>query len=172
MRRILSIMTLLLIAALFASQTATAFAEPPKKEASNTKKAKAKTSKSKPKKEKKAPAKAVKLAAVDPDPLHRATWYRTEGTRVHKEHPTAAYNHAPRGSFLLVINEKNGKSCIVEVTDRMGSRKHKTIDLSHKAFGMLASHSYGCITVKVMPAPVSAPAPALDSQPDKKEENI
>ena len=159
MRRILSIMTLLLIASLFASQTATALAEPPNKEASNKKKAKAKTSKTKPKKEKKAPAKAVKLASVDPDPLHKATWYRTEGTRVHKEHPTAAYNHAPRGSFLLVINEKNGKSCIVEVTDRMGSTKSKRIDLSHKAFGMLENHAVGSIRVKVMPAPTASPEP-------------
>ena len=86
-------------------------------------------------------------------PHHKATWYRTEGTRVHKEHPeihgTAAYNFAPRGTRLLVTNKQNGKSCVVEVTDRMGHRKPNHIDLSHSAFGILSNHSYGRISVIV-----------------------
>jgi rare lipoprotein A (peptidoglycan hydrolase) len=84
---------------------------------------------------------------------HNATWYRTEGTRVHKEHPeihgTAAYNFTPRGTRLLVTNKQNGKSCVVEVTDRMGHRKPNHIDLSHSAFGALSNHSYGRISVIV-----------------------
>lgn len=85
--------------------------------------------------------------------LHKATWYRTEGTRVHKEHPeihgTAAYNFVPRGTKLLITNTNNNKSCIVEVTDRMGKKSKNHIDLSHKAFGTLSNHSYGAIIVIV-----------------------
>jgi rare lipoprotein A (peptidoglycan hydrolase) len=78
---------------------------------------------------------------------HKATWYRTDGTRVHRDYPTAAYNYAPRGAKLLVTNLINKKSCIVEVTDRNGMGKYH-IDLSHSAFGYLEEHSRG--TVKVL----------------------
>lgn len=168
MKRILAILMLLFIGTLFASNAATSIANAKKK--ASTEKPKPKKKKIARKKEEKPKVLIAKnenpKESLDPDPLHRATWYRTEGTRVHREHPTAAYNHAPRGSFLLVVNEQNGKSCIVEVTDRMGSQKRKSIDLSHKAFGMLASHSHGRIMVKVMPAT------SLEPLPEKKGENI
>lgn len=79
---------------------------------------------------------------------HNATWYKTNGTRVHREYPTAAYNLVPRGTKLLVTNIETGDTCVVEVTDRhkMG-RNH--IDLSHSAFGKLAKHSTGRIKVLV-----------------------
>jgi rare lipoprotein A (peptidoglycan hydrolase) len=84
---------------------------------------------------------------------HKATWYKTEGTRVHKEHPeihgTAAYNFVPRGTRLLITNINNNKSCVVEVTDRMGQQKKNYIDLSYKAFGTIANHAYGKIKVLV-----------------------
>lgn len=80
---------------------------------------------------------------------HRATWYKTEGTRVHREHPTAAYNLVPKGTMLLVTNLANQKSCTVEVTDRMGKSGRHFIDLSHSAFGYLANHSTGAIKVVV-----------------------
>lgn len=80
---------------------------------------------------------------------HRATWYKTEGTRVHREHPTAAYNLVPKGTKLLITNLANQKSCIVEVTDRMGKNGRHFIDLSHSAFGYLANHSTGAIKVVV-----------------------
>ena len=84
---------------------------------------------------------------------HNATWYRTEGTRVHKDHPdihgTAAYNFVPRGTKLLITNPNNNKSCIVEVTDRMGKKSKNYIDLSHKAFGAIANHGCGKILVLV-----------------------
>jgi rare lipoprotein A (peptidoglycan hydrolase) len=84
---------------------------------------------------------------------HKATWYKTEGTRVHKEHPeihgTAAYNFVPRGTRLLITNIDNNKSCVVEVTDRMGQQKKNYIDLSYKAFGTIANHAYGKIKVLV-----------------------
>ena len=83
-----------------------------------------------------------------PKKHHNATWYKTNGTRVHREYPTAAYNLVPRGTKLLVTNILTGDTCVVEVTDRhkMG-RNH--IDLSHSAFGKLAKHSIGTIKVLV-----------------------
>lgn len=162
MKRILAIVMLLFIGTLFASQTTISLAN--KTEKARPKK-KARQARKEAPKAKIARAESPKSIA-DADPLHKATWYRTEGTRVHRPHPTAAYNHAPRGSFLLVVNEQNGKSCVVEVTDRMGATKAKSIDLSHKAFGMLANHAYGKIRVRVLPAPVAEP------QPERIEENI
>ena len=79
---------------------------------------------------------------------HNATWYKTDGTRVHREYPTAAYNHVPKGTKLLVTNTKTQKTCVVEVTDRNGMGKYH-IDLSHSAFGSLANHSIGTIKVFV-----------------------
>jgi rare lipoprotein A (peptidoglycan hydrolase) len=80
---------------------------------------------------------------------HHATWYRTEGSLVHREHPTAAYNFTPKGTKLLVINALSGDSCIVEVTDRMGKSIPNRIDLSHSAFGQIAKHSHGVAKVIV-----------------------
>ena len=79
---------------------------------------------------------------------HKATWYKTDGTRVHRDYPTAAYNHVPKGTKLLVTNLVNQKTCIVEVTDRNGMGRYH-IDLSHMAFGSLANHSIGTIKVLV-----------------------
>jgi rare lipoprotein A (peptidoglycan hydrolase) len=79
---------------------------------------------------------------------HNATWYKTDGTQVHREYPTAAYNSVPRGTKLLVTNPINNKKCIVEVTDRNGMGRHH-IDLSYSAFGYLADHSNGKIKVYV-----------------------
>ena len=80
---------------------------------------------------------------------HNATWYHTKPhPKVHREHPTAAYNLGPKGTWLLVRNISTGESCIVEVTDRHGmGRNH--IDLSHMAFGILSKHSIGRIKVIV-----------------------
>ncbi len=80
---------------------------------------------------------------------HYATWYHTKGTRVHRKHPTAAYNYVPRGTKLLITNVSTGDTCLVEVTDRMGTKKRNVIDLSHMAFGILSKHSAGVIKVKI-----------------------
>lgn len=80
---------------------------------------------------------------------HSATWYDTDGTIVHRDYPTAAYNAVPRGTKLLVKETQSGDSCIVEVTDRMGYKGPNHIDLSHMAFGHLAKHSVGRIKVKI-----------------------
>ena len=79
---------------------------------------------------------------------HNATWYKTDGTSVHRDYPTAAYNNVPRGTRLLVINTLTNDSCIVEVTDRNGMGKNH-IDLSHSAFGKLDKHAKGRIKVLV-----------------------
>jgi rare lipoprotein A (peptidoglycan hydrolase) len=81
---------------------------------------------------------------------HTATWYHTHNhPRVHRKHPTAAYNYAPIGTKLRVINVLSGDTTIVEVTDRMGNQNRNKIDLSHMAFGQISSHGYGRITVIV-----------------------
>ena len=87
--------------------------------------------------------------ALKPSNQHNATWYKTDGTRVHRKHPTAAYNFAPKGTKILVTSLVNKKTCIVEVTDRMEYKNPNHIDLSYSAFGYLASHSTGTIKVIV-----------------------
>jgi rare lipoprotein A (peptidoglycan hydrolase) len=95
-------------------------------------------------------SKSSKPIINDAKKHHTATWYHTKPhPRVHREYPTAAYNFAPRGSKLLVRNIISGDSCIVEVTDRMGSNIKNHIDLSHMAFGILSKHSVGRIKVIV-----------------------
>jgi rare lipoprotein A (peptidoglycan hydrolase) len=88
---------------------------------------------------------------------HIATWYdlhgrkTTSGQRMHRDSATAAYNHVPLGTLLLVTNTQNNKSCVVKVTDRMGhkTKKAKYIDLSKAAFGFLSHHGAGRITVTI-----------------------
>ena len=85
-----------------------------------------------------------------------ATWYdmhgslTASGARMHRDSLTAAYNSAPLNSRLKIINLANNKSCIVKVTDRMGNKTPNRIDLSHKAFGVIANHSQGRIKVVVI----------------------
>jgi rare lipoprotein A (peptidoglycan hydrolase) len=90
--------------------------------------------------------KAKKIAEL---PKHNATWYKTEGTRVHRRYPTAAYNFAPKGTRILVTRIDNKKECVVVVTDRMEYKGANHIDLSHSAFGYLSKHSKGTIKVIV-----------------------
>ena len=64
---------------------------------------------------------------------------------------TCASNDYPFKTKLKITNIKNPKkSVIVEVTDRTNKRfKGKRIDLSKKAFSLLASLSQGLVSVKV-----------------------
>jgi rare lipoprotein A (peptidoglycan hydrolase) len=88
---------------------------------------------------------------------HIATWYdlhgrkTSSGQRMHRDSATAAYNHVPLGTRLLVTNTRNNKSCVVKVTDRMGhtTKKTKYIDLSKAAFGFLSHHGAGRIIVTI-----------------------
>ena len=102
------------------------------------------------------PSKSI-IIDNDPKKHHTATWYNTKPhPKVHREHPTAAYNLVPKGTWLLVRNLSTGDSCIVEVTDRNKMTKGDLlkntthgIDLSKRAFGILANHSIGRIKVIV-----------------------
>lgn len=81
---------------------------------------------------------------------HKATWYdTTPHRRVHRPHPTCAYNYAPRYSLLEVTNTRTGKTCVVEVTDRMQPGSVNKIDLSKHAFGLIEDHRRGACYVIV-----------------------
>lgn len=62
---------------------------------------------------------------------------------------TCAHRTLPFGSKIRVINVKNCKEVIVTVTDRGPFVKGRVIDLSQKAFKLIASLSSGYITVKI-----------------------
>lgn len=85
-----------------------------------------------------------------------ATWYdmhgalTASGTRMHRDSLTAAYNSVPLHTKLKVTNLVNNKTCIVTVTDRMGNKTLNRIDLSYKAFGEIANHNQGRITVNII----------------------
>ena len=66
---------------------------------------------------------------------------------------TAAHRKFPFGTKLRITNEANGKSVIVEVTDRGPFTKGKEIDLTRKAFMEIASAKYGGhlnVTIEIM----------------------
>ena len=63
---------------------------------------------------------------------------------------TAAHRKLPFGTILRVTNESNGKSVIVEVTDRGPFSRGREIDLAKKAFMDIASNkNSGSIKVKI-----------------------
>jgi rare lipoprotein A len=84
-----------------------------------------------------------------------ATWYNMHGAKtasgekMHRDSLTAAYNQAPFGTKLQIINEDNQKACTVKVTDRMGNKTPNRIDLSYAAFGKIANHGQGRINVSI-----------------------
>ncbi len=60
---------------------------------------------------------------------------RTASGKIYdKNKLTAAHKKLPFGSMVRVTNETNGKSVIVEITDRGPFAKGREIDLSRKAF--------------------------------------
>ena len=52
---------------------------------------------------------------------------------------TAAHKKLPFGTRVKVTNEANGKSVVVEITDRGPFVKGREIDLSKKAFKSISS---------------------------------
>jgi rare lipoprotein A len=63
---------------------------------------------------------------------------------------SAAHRKFPFGTLLRITNEGNGKSVIVEVTDRGPFSRGREIDLSKKAFMEIASDkNSGGIIVKI-----------------------
>ena len=73
-----------------------------------------------------------------------------DGSIFNDENYTCAVSGYKFGTILKVTNLKTGASVQVMVTDRIGKRFAKTrIDLSVKAFSILASLSEGIIQVKI-----------------------
>lgn len=65
------------------------------------------------------------------------------GRRFDNKKYTAAHRKLPFGTKVKVTNEANGKSVIVEITDRGPFIKGREIDLSKKAFMDIAGARYG-----------------------------
>ena len=98
----------------------------------------------------------------------KASWYSTEACKYNPEKhcPTAdgsslyileehgelfaAYNDAPLGTWLRVTNNGTGKNIIIMVRDKGGFKKYgRIIDLSKKAFSLLADPKIGVIHVTI-----------------------
>ena len=72
------------------------------------------------------------------------------GTRFDNNKYTAAHKKLPFGTIVRVTNEANGKSVIVEITDRGPFSKVREIDLSRRAFMDIASNkNSGALIVKL-----------------------
>ena len=63
----------------------------------------------------------------------------TSGRKFDNNKYTAAHKKLPFGTKVKVTNEANGKSVIVEITDRGPFVKSREIDLSKRAFNDIAS---------------------------------
>jgi len=64
----------------------------------------------------------------------------SSGQKFSNKNYTAAHRKFPFGTILRVTNEKNGKSVIVEVTDRGPFSRGREIDLTKKAFMEIADN--------------------------------
>jgi rare lipoprotein A len=72
------------------------------------------------------------------------------GRIFHNDKLTAAHKKLPFGTKVRVTNERNGKSVIVEITDRGPFIKGREIDLSRRAFMAVAGSTWGgSIVVKL-----------------------
>lgn len=63
----------------------------------------------------------------------------SSGSRFSNSKLTAAHRKLPFGTRIKVTNEANGKSVVVEVTDRGPFTKGRDIDLTSRAFKEIAS---------------------------------
>ncbi len=71
------------------------------------------------------------------------------GKRFDMNKMTAAHKKLPFGTIVRVSNELNGKSVIVEITDRGPFVKGREIDLSKKAFNAISSGRGGYVIAKL-----------------------
>lgn len=72
------------------------------------------------------------------------------GKRFDNNKYTAAHKKLPFGTIVKVTNEANGKSVVVEITDRGPFSKVREIDLSRRAFMDIASNKKsGMVIVKI-----------------------
>lgn len=85
------------------------------------------------------------MASYYADRLHGRRM--SDGTRYHRDSLTCAHKRYPLGTMLKVTNIKNGKSVVVKVTDRCGTRR--IIDLSYAAAKQLDMLRAGVAMVRV-----------------------
>lgn len=72
------------------------------------------------------------------------------GKRFDNNKYTAAHKKLPFGTIVKVTNEANGKSVVVEITDRGPFSKVREIDLSRRAFMDITSNkNSGVVIVKI-----------------------
>jgi rare lipoprotein A len=72
------------------------------------------------------------------------------GRRFDNNKYTAAHKKLPFGTIVRVTNKANGKSVVVEITDRGPFSKVREIDLSRRAFMDIASNkNSGSVIVKI-----------------------
>ena len=72
------------------------------------------------------------------------------GKRFDNTKLTAAHRKFPFGTKLRITNEENGKSVIIEVTDRGPFARGREIDLSKRAFMDITSNrNSGAVNVKI-----------------------
>lgn len=64
----------------------------------------------------------------------------SSGSRFDNNKYTAAHKKLPFGTIVKVTNERNGKSVVVEITDRGPFVKSREIDLSKRAFMDIATN--------------------------------
>lgn len=72
------------------------------------------------------------------------------GKKFNMHNLTCAHKSLPFGTKLKVTNIDNGKTVIVEVTDRGPYAKGRVLDLSEKAFSEIASIKKGVTKVEVV----------------------
>ena len=71
------------------------------------------------------------------------------GKLYHKDSLTCAHKTYPLGTLLEVFNPNNGKSVVVEVTDRGPHARNKIIDLSLAAARQIEITRHGVATVEI-----------------------
>ena len=73
----------------------------------------------------------------------------SSGIPYHRDSLTCAHRSYPFGTILEVVNPKNGKKVLVEVTDRGPYSRNKIIDLSYAAARQLDIIHQGVTTVEI-----------------------
>lgn len=71
------------------------------------------------------------------------------GERFNQNALTAAHKTLRFGTKVKVINPRNGKSVIVRINDRGPFIKGRIIDLSKKAFTLIAEQRLGVVAVRI-----------------------
>ena len=98
----------------------------------------------------------------------KATYYSAKmhgrrmsnGERYDKHAFTCAHRTLPFGTLLRVVNKRNGKSTLVEVTDRGPFGRGLVVDLSNSAAAALDMLAAGVVPVDLYLEPPLEPSPS------------